>query len=54
MVIRRKVVDIGKTADAIVVFFCQNFSVFANISLAVVALNLIGRVRDVLLVVKST
>lgn len=43
-----EVVDIGETADAIVVLFCEYFGVFADISLTVIALYLIGGVDDIL------
>lgn len=49
-----KLVYIGEAADTKIVFFCQDFSVFADISLAFVALYLIGRVDDVLSKSEST
>ncbi len=54
MVVVREVVDIGETTHAIVVLVSQDFGVFADIPLAVVALYLVRGVKDVLLGQKST
>lgn len=47
--IRRWVfLEIGEATDAVIMLISKQFSAFADVSLALVALDLVGRVQDVL------
>ena len=48
MVFRGILFDISKAADTVILLFPEHLGAFADVSLALIALYLIGRVQDIL------